>query len=99
MQRIADESQARYDVGMKAKSSSAVKKIRKVRIPSGVVKGRKPKSRGLSKKDPEFYSKIGKLSAKKRSLSSEDYAEMAKLSHPRREYKGGRKKKLPPKVA
>jgi hypothetical protein len=49
----------------------------------------------LSKKDPDFYRKIGLISVKRRALSSEDYSEMAKASHVNRtEYHGGRKKKV-----
>jgi hypothetical protein len=48
----------------------------------------------LSKKDPNYYSKIGKISAKKRKLGSEYFSDMARASHVNRtEYRGGRKKK------
>ena len=86
---------------MKRKTTNTIKKIRKVKLPPAVEKQEKPKARGLSKKDPLFYAKIGQLSAKKRALSSEEFAEMAKRSHPRGPggYHCGRKKKPSPKVA
>lgn len=84
---------------MKRVNTSTVKKIRKVNITPATTKSTKVKKVGLSKKDPLFYSKIGQLSAERRALSSEDYAEMAKKSHPRREYRGGRKKKVKPEDA
>jgi hypothetical protein len=54
----------------------------------------KPKKTKLSKNDPLYFSKIGAISAKKRKLTSADYSAMAKASHPRSEYKGGRPKKV-----
>ena len=81
---------------MKARKTIAVKQIRKVDIPPAVAPRTRPKKRGLSKKDPDFYSKIGKLSVEKRAMTSEDYSAMAKLSHPRKIYAGGRKKKPSP---
>lgn len=53
----------------------------------------KPKKK-LSKKDPDFYAKIGAISAAKRKLSPEFFSDMARKSHINRtEYHGGRKKK------
>lgn len=50
---------------------------------------------GLSKADPDYFKKIGQISAAKRQMSKEDMSAMAKLSHPRPKgsYRGGRKKK------
>jgi hypothetical protein len=44
----------------------------------------------LSKSDPDYYAKIGKISALKRKLKPSVFSEMAKRSHPRPEYRGGR---------
>jgi hypothetical protein len=55
------------------------------------------KKTGLSKKDPNYYAKIGAISAAKRKLSKSFFSEMARKSHnpeSRPEgYRGGRKKK------
>jgi hypothetical protein len=72
------------------------KKIPTVTVPPAVsVPSETVSTAGLSKSDPEYFKKIGQISAKKRKMSSEDFAAMAKLSHPRPKgsYKGGRKKK------
>jgi hypothetical protein len=70
------------------------KRPRRIKIePEVKKKASKPVKTGLSKSDPDFYKKIGLLSVKRRKLSSEDYAAMASLSHPRPEYHGGRPKK------
>jgi hypothetical protein len=65
--------------------------------PKPLVKKRPSKPTGLSKDDKDYYSKIGRISAKKRKMTSEDFAAMARLSHPRKrgQSKGGR----PPKAA
>lgn len=49
----------------------------------------------LTKADPEFYSKIAKRAGKKllRKHGTEYFSELAKKSHPRAEYHGGRPKK------
>ena len=51
----------------------------------------------LSKSDPNYYAKIGAISAAKRKLKSDYFSNMAKLSHNAESrpegYKGGRKKK------
>jgi len=51
----------------------------------------------LSKADPDYYAKIGAISAAMRKLSSEFFSEMARKSHgpdsARDGYYGGRKKK------
>lgn len=62
---------------------SLVKKVRKLKPEPKVKKQQsKPVKRtGLSKSDPNYFSKIGKLSAKRRKMSSEAFAAMAKLSH------------------
>lgn len=44
----------------------------------------------LSKTDPDFYSKLGKRGGAVRKASGADYSAIAKASHPRAEYKGGR---------
>lgn len=43
----------------------------------------KPKVK-LSKADPDFYSKLGSVSAEKRNLPSDTFSKMAEASHPRR---------------
>lgn len=62
--------------------------------PKPLVKKRpsKPKKK-LSKDDPNYFSKIGSLSAKSRKMTSADFSTMAKASHPRASYNGGRPKK------
>jgi len=72
-----------------------VKKPRKAKLkPAVQEKPSKPKPTGLSKSDPEFYSKLGQISAKRRNISSEVFSEWARRSHKNRtEYHGGRKKK------
>ena len=51
----------------------------------------------LSKSDPDYYKKIGAISAARRKLKPGYFSEMAKLSHNSESrpdgYKGGRKKK------
>ncbi len=52
-------------------------------------------TRGMSKltiNDPDFFRKIGKMGGAARKRSGADFSEIAKLSHPRAEYKGGRPK-------
>ena len=72
-----------------------VKKPRKAKLKPAVQdKPSKPKPTGLSKSDPEFYSKLGRISAARRNISSEVFSQWAKLSHVgRTSYHGGRKKK------
>lgn len=51
----------------------------------------------LSKKDPDFYSKIAKLAGKKlrRKYGKGYFSKLAKKSHPRKDgYHGGRPKKV-----
>jgi hypothetical protein len=60
----------------------------------------KPKKREpekLTKADPEFYSKIAKLAGQKlaRKKGTDYFSKLAKKSHPRAEYHGGRPKKQP----
>jgi hypothetical protein len=72
------------------------KKPRTVTPKSGVEsKPSKPvKKAKLSKKDPNYYSKIGKISARKRKLGSDYFSDMARASHVNRtSSNGGRKKK------
>ena len=56
----------------------------------------KPKQK-LSKKDPDYFAKIGAISAAKRKLNRDYFSNIAKLSHgehsARTGYFGGRKKK------
>jgi hypothetical protein len=56
----------------------------------------KPRKKKLSKSDPAYFSKIGSISAKKRAITSEQFSEMARKSHPRKPgvSKGGRPKKV-----
>lgn len=70
---------------------SMKKQVRKQAIKSEVNKtASKPAKTGLRKSDPDYYRKIGLISAKKRKMTSDDFAEMARKSHPRKVYKGGR---------
>jgi hypothetical protein len=66
-----------------------MKRIR-VFTPKPLVKEKpsKPKVK-LSKGDPDFYSKLGSVSAEKRSLPSSTFSEMAAASHPRRKKSDG----------
>lgn len=71
-----------------------VKRIKTV-TPKKVQKAQPVKPK-LSKQDPNYYSKIGALSAAKRKLNSDYFSRMAKASHKpgcRDGYHGGRKKK------
>ena len=86
----------RYHVGMKKVKPKTIPVV--VPEPAVLKKPSKPlKKTGLKKSDPNYYAKIGRISAKKRKLSSTFFSDMAKLSHApesRRDgYKGGRKKK------
>lgn len=69
-----------------------VKKIKVV-----VIKKAHPAKKKLSKKDPNYYAKIGAISAAKRKLKANYFSDMAKKSHgpdsARDGYHGGRKKK------
>jgi len=75
------------------------KKVRAVNITPEVKKtpSKPPKKSGLSKSDPDYYRKIGIISAQKRKMTSEQFSAMARLSHgensKRDGYHGGRKKK------
>ena len=53
------------------------------------------KAKKLTKADPEFYSKIAKLAGKKllEKRGTNYFSRLAKKSHPRDEYHGGRPKK------
>jgi hypothetical protein len=61
------------------------------------VQKAKPVTLKLSKSDPNYYSKIGAISAARRKLDSTYFSDMAKKSHgpdsSRDGYHGGRKKK------
>lgn len=71
-----------------------VKKLKKQTVKAGVKDSpSKPIKTGLSKSDPDYFKKIGLISAQKRQLSSEQMSLMAKASHPRQSYHGGRPKK------
>jgi hypothetical protein len=35
----------------------------------------------LSKRDPDYYSKIGKISAERRKMTPEQFSDMARRSH------------------
>jgi hypothetical protein len=74
---------------------SVVKKLKQLEVKQAVQSSQsKPKPTGLSKSDPNYYSKIGKISAARRQMTSEEFSHMAKLSHVNRtEYHGGRPKK------
>ncbi len=76
------------------------KSVKKATIKKAVKKTpSKPKVK-LSKTDPNYYAKIGAISAARRKLNSDYFSNMAKKSHPsnnpdadRAGYFGGRKKK------
>ena len=61
--------------------------MKRIRIltPKPLVKPEpsKPKA-SISKADPDFFRKLGSISAKKRSLPPERFSEMAVASHPRK---------------
>lgn len=83
-----------YHVGMKKLKPKKVRTIK----PQPAVKAKqsKPKVK-LSKSDPDYFKKIGLISAKKRKMTPEQFSAMAKKSHAptskRDGYHGGRKKK------
>ena len=57
----------------------------------------KPGNTKLSKSDPDYFSKMGKISATNRlkKLGTTHMSELAKKSHPRKDgYHGGRPKKV-----
>jgi hypothetical protein len=70
----------------------AVRKVGTVPVKSAAKKPSKPVK--LSKSDPDYFKKIGLISAQKRKMTSADFSEMAKRSHPRprSSYRGGRPK-------
>jgi hypothetical protein len=70
----------RYDVAMKKANT---KKLRSLDIKPAVKKipSKPKKTTGLSKSDPDYYSKIGAISAAKRKISSETFADWARRSH------------------
>jgi hypothetical protein len=72
--------------------SVRTKTPRKVTVKSAVATPKRKPAK-LSKLDPDYFSKIGQLSAKSRKMTSEQMSDLAKQSHPRAEYRGGRKKK------
>lgn len=62
----------------------SVKRIRVLTIkPLVKEKPSKPKVK-LSKSDPDFFRKLGSVSAEKRNLPTSTFSEMAAASHPRR---------------
>jgi hypothetical protein len=72
------------------------KTVKKAVVKKAVKAPAKPKVK-LSKQDPDYYSKIGAISAAKRKLNSEYFSAMAAKSHAegcRDGYHGGRKKKV-----
>jgi hypothetical protein len=81
---------------IKKVTKKAAKKLKAV-APKKVQKAQAVK---LSKQDPDYYKKIGAISAAKRKLNSTYFSDMAKKSHPvnnpeadREGYFGGRKPK------
>jgi hypothetical protein len=66
-----------------------------------LAKKREPKPKPvrkvrLSKSDPDYFSKMGQISAKRRNISPEQFAEWGRLGHVNRDpstYRGGRPKK------
>jgi hypothetical protein len=74
------------------------KTVKKQTIKKAVKTPSKPKKK-LSKKDPNYYAKIGAISAAARKLKSSYFSDMAKKSHlpgARDGYYGGRKPKEKP---
>ncbi len=73
------------------------KSVKKAVIKKAVKKiSSKPKQK-LSKDDPNYYAKIGKISAAKRKLNKQYFSDMARKSHlpgSRDGYYGGRKPKI-----
>jgi hypothetical protein len=72
----------------------ATKKVKATPIKKAVKS--RPVKRKLKKSDPDYYSKIGKISAAKRKLNSKYFSKMAAKSHApgcRDGYHGGRKPK------
>lgn len=72
----------------------AVKKPRKLVTKSVKTVASKPTKTGLSKSDPQYYRKIGMISAEKRraagNITSEQLSEWAKKSHVnRKDYSRG----------
>ena len=75
-----------------------MKKLRKLVVKQAVKSTQsKPKKTGLKKSDPDYFKKIGQISAAKRQLSPEFFSAMAKKSHNSKSrphgYMGGRPKK------
>lgn len=70
-----------------------------------VAMAAKKKLEKLTRKDPDYYSKLGKRGGAARKASGMDYSALAASSHPRAEYNGGRpkgsktKKKTPTRKA
>ena len=68
----------------------------KTLTPAKAVK--KQATKKLSKSDPDYYSKIGQISAAKRKMTSEQFSAMAKRSHNPASrpngYHGGRPRKV-----
>lgn len=77
--------------------TAKAKKLKKVTPKRATVKITVKKSgKKLSKSDPDFYKKLGEISAKKRKLPKSFFSKMAEKSHGpdsnRDGYHGGRKK-------
>jgi|WetSurMetagenome_2_1015567.scaffolds.fasta_scaffold674405_2 hypothetical protein len=64
-------------------------------LPYAARMAKQTKSQKLSKNDPEFYSKIAAIAGKKlvKKRGTNYFSELAKKSHPRTEYHGGRPRK------
>lgn len=56
------------------------------------------KAKKLTKKDPDFYKKIATIAGKKllEKKGTSYFSDLAKKSHPRKSYNGGRPKKEAP---
>jgi hypothetical protein len=74
-----------------------LKTVKKAVIKKAVKKAPSKPKQKLSKKDPNYYSKIGAISAAKRKLNRQYFSDMAAKSHgpdsARDGYHGGRKPK------
>jgi len=61
-----------------------MKRIRTLTIKTLVKETPSKPKVALSKADPQFFSKLGAISAERRSLPADTFSKMASLSHPRR---------------
>jgi hypothetical protein len=84
----ANKKQAKNTSGIGNKKGTTKKATKK-------ATKKKSARKRYSKDDPEFYSKIGKLAGDKvkKERGTKYFSRIAKKSHPRAEYHGGRPRK------